>query len=259
MIKPICRILIMLKNTEDFATLNEDLTRAFTHIAPVKVLLDQPSNRPVDPENIFTLIVKLYKPYWLSSEEEADSVWNDVLIPWLTNKLQFLEQNIAYYNQNTSRHKSIPIHFDHLALQMDSTTIYFANPQKDDFVAVLPLLQSFRDKLNNGILKGLSVERVEFPWPGALKKPDTKNDVLVEQNPAVLLAQESIPDPGDSNPAELGSAEPSPEVLPEPEPEVTTIDYTVWEITTSEGMVRLLDSSEDLWLDSNSLSYTSLD
>jgi hypothetical protein len=112
---------------------------------------------------------------------------------------------------------------------------------QDDFTAVISLLQSFRDKLNNGILKGFSIERVEFPWPGAKKEAITTSDKALEQ---VLEDTPASDNSGHENALEDAS-------LPESTPEIeqVSIDYSIWELVTSDGVVRLLDSSTDTWLE----------
>lgn len=233
-----------------------EIRRTFSYVAPMRINDGETPEPPYEPANTIGLIVKLVNhPYWKSVDQDADSIWSDVLAPWLHNKLIKIQNTVSAVNKN-KREKGIDeLHYAFLKLEMGAYSLTFENTNDEFSPEVEPCLQQFREFINTGILKDKDVASVMIPWqdPEVIQaRYDAKlaaEKAEAERAAAEAAAAEgadakgtdageAVPQAGEAAPAtaEADAAEAGEEESFE------SANFQVWEVTFQDGSTMLLDS-----------------
>ena len=262
MIRPTARLQFEI----DPGLLNEDLVddlkRCYLNVAPVFI-----NPRPEEKDgriakNVLGIVVVLHYPYWNEDDERAQGIWDDVMIPWLKNKL--FRVNATVQNYNTSRRGDyIPmVQYGSLEIILGKRVIAFKLPSRSTFPEEIPeLLTRLRDCVLAGAFGDAEPVRIEMPWIDPTTLPEEEPEEPAEEEPVETAeepaAEEAPTEAEDAEGAEgegegeTGAgpeadggeeAEPVRELEPLPEPD-EPIDYTVWGVTFADGTTCVFDSA----------------
>jgi hypothetical protein len=228
-----------------------EIRRAYSYVAPMRITDGGTPEPPYEPANTIGLQVKLTnRPYWRSSVEGADSIWSEVVGPWLHNKIVKIQSTVSAYNNCKQEAGTTELHFKFLALDMDGIRIVVEN-QNDLFPADLESqLARLRELLNTGLLADEEVVQVSMPWqdPTAIQ---ARYDEKVAAEAAVEAAEAAAaPAPAaDAEASQAGVADTADvttaddEAAAADETAAPSIDYTVWEVVRADGSSLLVDSA----------------
>lgn len=254
MFRPTARLRFEIDPDELNDELVVDLKRCFLNVAPMHVGERPEIKRDQPGRNTLGLIVVLHKPYWDDSVEGARDNWDDVVLPWLKNKLYKLNATVQNFNR-TRAESGQPVEYGQLEIIMDNRVVAIRLPEGSAFPEqTLDLLDGVRAFANEGVLVCDDMLRVEIPWY------DPSEEVLTGEG---ACDDGSLAEPGCcEGAAEAGSedgcgdqkaagAEGQPDCQPDGQPEeaAPAIDYTVWGVRSADGSVRRFDSVAGAWLE----------
>ena len=111
MIKPSSYLTFTLDPETYSAETEASLKRAYSYAAPTTV--------EAGDANAISLRVKLPgRPYWDATSEEETAIWNDVMVPWLFNKLRKLQETLQEYDNENAKSYCGAIPFETLTLDL---------------------------------------------------------------------------------------------------------------------------------------------
>ena len=99
MLRPTAYLTVILDEKTATPDLASGVKRAFSYLAPTTIV-----NGSEHDGNHLILDVRLpAHPYMDSQGEEANTTWNEVVLPWLTIKLDTLFGTVAEFNNETRK------------------------------------------------------------------------------------------------------------------------------------------------------------
>ncbi len=262
MIRP---TLILQMNLDEFVYSDEvvaEIKRSYSYVAPAVVQSHETGDAA--PENVMRFLVKIHRPYWRSSEEGADELWNEVMRKWLKNMVYKVSSTMVAYNRQRRLRFESQLVFDWLEVEFSDVTLSMrlnADCSLEEHGAV-ELAERVRALVNDGVLEGeiacvrvpsrasyeaqlAAVEAARAEEAAAEAAAEAEADEepaeAAEAVEAVEAAEGAEEAPAEEAAAEAEEAEPQPE----PEPVNFDIDTTVWGIEYADGTVREFDSSKD--------------
>ena len=120
MLKPTAYLTFVIDQELEPMGVASLLSRAFTYIAPIKVVFDTGLER----RNRVQLEVKLpNRPYWLAGNPEGDELWETVVSPWLVNKLNTLQNTITALNNPGAKSFEYAVDFSFLDLVLEGRVV----------------------------------------------------------------------------------------------------------------------------------------
>lgn len=188
MLRPSAYLTFTLEGSDIASATASAIKRSYTYLAPTKIVAGRreaaEGERPLG--NRIALDVRLPgRPYWETSDDEA---WNDVLLPWLTTKLDTLFGTVAECNNETRRSYSGTVQYEALELKLGP---YGVRVALEPGSALRPLAQSLaaaRAYLNRADVDAASVsgfavpsdvERGEGDWIDVLRTDGTTERVAL--------------------------------------------------------------------------------
>lgn len=144
--------------------------RSYSYIAPTLVKAKKPAeDETFDPENIpventVNMTVRLPKnPYWLDSDEGSRTTWSEIVLPWVTMKLNTLFETVQEYNNPTRKSHVKALQWKALELAMEDQLIEVELEPDNSLRDIAPVLENVRAYLNSeGIDRG-AIERIFVP------------------------------------------------------------------------------------------------
>ena len=239
-----------------------EIKRSYSYVAPAVVQSHETGDAA--PENVMRFLVKIHRPYWRSSEEGADELWNEVMRKWLKNMVYKVSSTMVAYNRQRRLRFESQLVFDWLEVEFSDVTLSMrlnADCSLEEHGAV-ELAERVRALVNDGVLEGeiacvrvpsrasyeaqlAAVEAARAEEAAAEAAAEAEADEepaeAAEAVEAVEAAEGAEEAPAEEAAAEAEEAEPQPE----PEPVNFDIDTTVWGIEYADGTVREFDSSKD--------------
>lgn len=98
MMRPSVLLELNLKRGVDLGVAKPAAVRAFSYVAPVSVRAGG------DACSDLRMNVRLPQPYWPEFGEGADYTWDDVVLPWLRDKLYKVGTVIENYDRHLGEH-----------------------------------------------------------------------------------------------------------------------------------------------------------
>lgn len=102
MIRPSVMLELELEKDAAAAAMKGPMTRAFSYVAPIAVKAGQ------GPYATLRMNVRLPRAYWPGAGEGADAMWDDVMLPWLRDKLYKVDAVVVNYNKHVHEHDDEP-------------------------------------------------------------------------------------------------------------------------------------------------------
>jgi len=155
-------------NTEDFVA---DLKRSYSYVSPPLVRSHSTGDHGV--ENIIRFSIKMAKPFWLSSEDESDKNWDEIMRPWLINMFTKVSNTALAYNEKRDDNEEEPFAFDWLELELGNTAIAVkvcADSSLPD--ATMELVSRVRDWINDATLTLEGDARIRIPSRTSIAQQD---------------------------------------------------------------------------------------
>ncbi len=262
MIRP---TLILQMNLDESVYSDEvvaEIKRSYSYVAPAVVQSHETGDAA--PENIMRFLVKIHRPYWRSSEEGADELWNEVMRKWLKNMVYKVSSTMVAYNRQRRLRFESQLVFDWLEVEFADVTLSMrlnADCSLEEHGAV-ELADRVRALVNDGVLDG-EIACVRVPSRASYEAQRAAIEAARAEEAAAEAAAEAeegeepadaaeaieaaeAPESTEGAPAE-DAAEEAAEAEPQPEPEPVNfdIDTTMWGIEYADGTVREFDSSKD--------------
>lgn len=153
--------------------------RSYSYIAPTLVKAKKPAeDETFDPENIpventVNMTVRLPKnPYWLDSDESSRTTWSEIVLPWVTMKLNTLFETVQEYNNPTRKSHVKALQWKALELAMEDQLIEVELEPDNSLRDIAPVLENVRAYLNGeGIDRG-AIERIFAPSDNTRNESD---------------------------------------------------------------------------------------
>lgn len=242
-----------------------EIKRSYSYVAPAVVQSHETGDAA--PENVMRFLVKIHRPYWRSSEEGADELWNEVMRKWLKNMVYKVSSTMVAYNRQRRLRFESQLVFDWLEVEFADVTLSMrlnADCSLEEHGAV-ELAERVRTLVNDGVLEG-EIACVRVPSRASYEAQlaaveaaraeeaaaETADEAEAGEEPAEAAEAAEMaeaveaPEGAEEAPVEEAAAE-AEEAEPQPEPEPVNfdIDTTVWGIEYADGTVREFDSSKD--------------
>lgn len=153
--------------------------RSYSYIAPTLVKAKKPAeDETFDPENIpventVNMTIRLPKnPYWLDSDEGSRTTWSEIVLPWVTMKLNTLFETVQEYNNPTRKSHVKALQWKALELAMEDQLIEVELEPDNSLRDIAPVLENVRAYLNSeGIDRG-AIERIFAPSDNTRNESD---------------------------------------------------------------------------------------
>ncbi|MCC6109624.1 MAG: hypothetical protein LIV29_06275 [Denitrobacterium sp.] len=267
MIRP--SLILRMHVAESLATdeVKSSFNRAYSYIAPSMM---EPSQPPYAGENTMEMLVRIHRAYWDSAAEGANGVWDDIMVPWLSNMFYKLSNNMVQCVRRAPGNGDAAVLFDWLDIEFEG--LHVALKLGDDSSipeGAIDMVEQVRAKANAGEL-GEGAVRVRIPsrasWEaqkaaalaaeGAAKQRDAEE--AAKQGDAEGAAEgatqkAAAADSAAASPADDGvvsAAASSDEAAAAPAdasaapaaPSSFTVDYTTWGIECADGTVREIEA-----------------
>ena len=244
-----------------------EIKRSYSYVAPAVVQSHETGDAA--PENVMRFLVKIHRPYWRSSEEGADELWNEVMRKWLKNMVYKVSSTMVAYNRQRRLRFESQLVFDWLEVEFSDLTLSMrlnADCSLEEHGAV-ELAERVRTLVNDGVLEG-DIACVRVPSRASYEAQLAAVEAARAEEAAAQVAaeaEEAAEEPAEDAEAveaaeategaeggagaegEATEAEEAQDAEPQPEPEPVNfdIDTTVWGIEYADGTVREFDSSKD--------------
>lgn len=232
------RPTLLLRIDLDEGIYNDDVVaeikRSYSYVAPTLVT-SHSSSEEEEAENNICFEVKIRKPYWLSSEEGADELWQEVMLKWLRNMFNKTSVTMTAYNKNRREKDEDELIYGWLELGLGNVII--AIKLGDDSSVPdgsVDRVAQVRQWVNESVLADEEINYIRIPSRASYQNQiEEAHATAVVEEEAVVVEQED------------GSTEEATEVTEE----VTfDIDYSTWGIEYKDGTVKEFDSREGMFL-----------
>ena len=275
---------VSLDSREHNTDVAADIKRSFAYVGPITVVSHEPAAPEAPVNNEMRLICRMSRPYW-TSEGEGDQMW-DAMRTWLEAKAYKVASTIANFNKSRSEAGHQTVSYDRVELDMKPYAFGIACAQGDELPDVVAVASRVRELLAQGVLPA-DMAGIEAPAAASLAEQVENARVQAEAAAAAEAAGDGEPADGEvaevqAAPAETGEAEGASEGTAPAEPEqpaenveaagedapaddeqpvepeaparlkhasdnLTSLDYTMWDVRLADGTVRTLDSVAGTW------------
>ena len=275
---------VSLDSREHNADVAADIKRSFAYVGPITVVSHEPAAPEAPVNNEMRLICRMSRPYW-TSEGDGDQMW-DAMRTWLEAKAYKVASTIANFNKSRSEAGHQTVAYDRVELDMKPYAFGIACTQADELPDVVAVASRVRELLAQGVLPA-DMAGIEAPAAASLAEQVENARVQAEAAAAAEAAGDGEPADGEvaevqAAPAETGEAEGASEGTAPAEPEqpaenveaagedapaddeqpvepeaparlkhasdnLTSLDYTMWDVRLADGTVRTLDSVAGTW------------
>ncbi len=253
---------------EDVVT---EIKRSYSYVAPAVVKSHETGDAA--PENIMRFVVKIHRPYWLSSEEGADELWNGVMRKWLKNMVYKVSSTMVAYNRMRRQRLEPQLVFDWLEVEFGDVVIAMRLNQDCSLEehGASDVADRVRALVNDGVLTG-DIACVRIPSRASYEAQlaavqaaraeeqaaaeadaeaageaegaeDAEAKAAPAEDAAVVEGADADAPAADADvDADAGAEEAEAEREPEPEPVNFDIDTTVWGIEYADGSIKEFNS-----------------
>ena len=275
---------VSLDSREHNTDVAADIKRSFAYVGPITVVSHEPCAPEAPVNNEMRLICRMSRPYW-TSEGDGDQMW-DAMRTWLEAKAYKVASTIANFNKSRSEAGHQTVAYDRVELDMKPYAFGIACTQADELPDVVAVASRVRELLAQGVLPA-DMAGIEAPAAASLAEQVENARVQAEAAAAAEAAGDGEPADGEvaevqAAPAETGEAEGASEGTAPAEPEqpaenveaagedapaddeqpvepeaparlkhasdnLTSLDYTMWDVRLADGTVRTLDSVAGTW------------
>lgn len=248
MIRP--SLILRMHVAESLATdeVKSSFNRAYSYIAPSMM---EPSQPPYAGENTMEMLVRIHRAYWDSAAEGANGVWDDIMVPWLSNMFYKLSNNMVQCVRRAPGNGDTAVLFDWLDIEFKG--LHVALKLGDDSSipeGALDMVKQVRTKANAGEL-GEGAVRVRIPsrasWE-AQKACALAAEEAAKQGDAEGAADSAAAVPADDDGASASAASDEAPAAPADAsaapstPSSFTVDYATWGIECADGTVREIEA-----------------
>jgi hypothetical protein len=215
-----------------------EIRRSYSFIAPSSVLSH--AKGPDGPENVIRFLIKLQRPYWDSSEEGADELWETVVLKWLKNMFYKVSNTLTAFNSSARARGASGLDFAWLELEFTDSLLAL-RLQTDSSIpqAALSLVQTARELTNTGPLRDVPAACIRIP---------SRTSYAAQLANARRTAAKAEVDDADADDAAAGAAA-TDDQAPSAGQTGFEVDYTVWGIEGDDGTVREFDSATTVFAD----------
>lgn len=258
MIRP--SLILRMHVAESLATdeVKSSFNRAYSYIAPSMM---EPSQPPYAGENTMEMLVRIHRVYWDSAAEGANEVWDDIMVPWLSNMFYKLSNNMVQCVRRAPGNGDVAVLFDWLDIEFEG--LHVALKLGDDSSipeGALDMVEQVRAKANAGEL-GEGAVRVRIPsresWEAqkaaALAAEEAAKRGDAEEAAEKASVETAAADSATAAPADDGGASasaafdgaaaaPADASAAPAAPSSFTVDYTTWGIECVDGAVREIEA-----------------
>jgi hypothetical protein len=120
MLKPTAYLTFIIDQELESMGATSLLKRAFMYIAPLKVVFDA----ELQGKNLIQMEVRLPdRPYWQANNSEKDELWETMVLPWIINKANRLQDTITALNNPKARSFEYAIDFSLLNLVLEDQIV----------------------------------------------------------------------------------------------------------------------------------------
>lgn len=275
---------VSLDSREHNADVAADIKRSFAYVGPITVVSHEPCVPEAPVNNEMRLICRMSRPYW-TSEGEGDQMW-DAMRTWLEAKAYKVASTIANFNKSRSEAGHQTVSYDRVELDMKPYAFGIACAQGDELPDVVAVASRVRELLAQGVLPA-DMAGIEAPAAVSLAEQVENARVQAEAAAAAEAAGDGESAAGEdveaqAAPAEAGGAEvasegtapaeseqpaenaeaaekdvpagdeqpgepETPACLKHASDNLTSLDYTMWDVRLADGTVRTLDSVAGTW------------
>ena len=114
--------------------------------------------------NVMRLSIRLMKPYWDSSDAQANELWEGVMPQWLGNVTYNINNAMVKFNQVIHPFGCSKIHFSWLDFEFDKNALLRVKVQDDNIPGNMPqLIEKARTCFNAGAFGESEVAMVRMP------------------------------------------------------------------------------------------------
>lgn len=178
MLKPTSYLTFTLGEEDYSEDRAASLVRSYSYISPTRV--------EKGPANAVEMRVKLSAhPFWNASDADEQSTWQNIVAPWLSNRLTKLGQTIKEYNNENARSYCGSISYGSIVLLLGSVRVECEIAQDSDVEKTASLVASLRDALAAAGIDAGNVERVFIPLPAETPGQDGEEK---EEEPKARVA-----------------------------------------------------------------------
>ena len=271
---------VSLDSREHNADVAADIKRSFAYVGPITVVSHEPCVPEAPVNNEMRLICRMSRPYW-TSEGEGDQMW-DAMRTWLEAKAYKVASTIANFNKSRSEAGHQTVSYDRVELDMKPYAFGIACAQGDELPDMVAVASRVRELLAQGVLPA-DMAGIEAPAAASLAEQVEKARVQAEAAAAAAVAGEGEPAVGEAaGETQAGEAEVAgegavpagseqsaegaeaagegvpagdeqsaesevPARLKHASDNLTSLDYTMWDVRLADGTVRTLDSVAGTW------------
>jgi hypothetical protein len=244
-----------------------EIKRSYSYIASSSV--SSHTTNLENPENTIRFLIRLQQPYWFSSEEGSDELWETVMLKWLKNMFYKVSNTLVAFNRSAQERKTGTLDFSWLELEFKDKLLAIRLEADSAIPSVaLSLVEMARLLSNASPLAESSVSCLRIPsrasYDAQFKNASTKAN---EGDQTDATPDKSLDETEDVASETVGSAsakgvdetEEAP-VTNTPqtpvEPVLFEIDFTVWGIEYDDGTVREFDSEAAVFRDECPMNRT---
>ncbi|MEG0505098.1 MAG: hypothetical protein RR547_10685, partial [Raoultibacter sp.] len=160
------RPTLLLRMDLDESIYSEDVVaeikRSYSYVAPT--VIEPHPTEGEGPENTLGFIVKIRKPFWLSSDEGADELWNDVMVKWFENMFAKTSTTVVTYNTARLEKGEQKLDYSWLEIDLGDRTIAIKlNADSSIPLVAADLLAQARAFTQEGALPEEGVARISIP------------------------------------------------------------------------------------------------
>lgn len=152
MLRPTAYLTFTLEGADATPQTASALKRSYSYIAPTKVVAGrrEADDGKASLANSISVEVKLEAhPYWNSTDDDANAVWNETLLPWLSRKLRTLFETVLEYNNETRRSFVGKVVYRSVVVKLAPHTVVFDLEPDSGLRDVKAPLEAIRSYLNS--------------------------------------------------------------------------------------------------------------
>lgn len=96
-----------------------EIARSYSYVAPVQV-----TSHEDESGNVMRFTARINKPYWRSSDEGADEVWESSMVKWLSNMFYKVSATMVAYNVAREEKGEAVLIFSQVAIELGDNTLF---------------------------------------------------------------------------------------------------------------------------------------
>lgn len=227
MIRPTLLLKMSLDESEFTEDIAAEIKRSYSYVSPT--LVESHETGQYGVENLIKFMVKIRLPYWSSTEEGSDELWNSVMLKWFTNMFSKISATADAYNENRAEKDEQALEFSWVDIEMTENALIALHPEKGTTIPAnaAELLDRVRTLANEAAFGENKIACIRIP----------SRCTLAVHAEAVALAQADAT--GNARDAESEAFDAAGEATPD----LPTLNYEQWGLELEDGSIIEFDAS----------------